>query len=603
MCKPQCDDNAAEPRKRAARAALAGGDGLSGQRLAGGIRTAALMLAVTAAALSGCDSSLVRPGSYEDYIGPSLRAQAALQSSAQAATQPGVGAATQPAAVAPAQAGVSHIPAAGPLKLTVQEAVMLSLENNPSLAVERLNPSIGRTLEQDQLAAFDPNISATFTGGKSRTNKRIQDPAPGQGNAETKLDQAVGTVEISEFAPTGTTINLFGGTGYAWPSTFQDVMTSQAALSVTQAMLRGAGIDVNLASLRQARLDTIISQYELRGFAETLAAQVETAYWGYALAQEQIRIFTNSLNLAQQQLDETQERVNIGKLAPTEIAAAQAELALRREDLIDARSALVKIRLRLLQLISPGKADLWQRDVVSIDLPAEPNIRLDTVENHVALALRMRPDLNQARLAIQRNDLDLVRTKNGLLPQMDLFILLGKTGYADSFGNSVGNMFGRSYEALAGATFQIPALNRQARADYDRASITHQQVLESLANVEQLAQLDVRVAYEEVLRSREQISATAATRQYQEEKVRAESEKFRVGKSTSLLVAQAQRDLVGSQINEVQAVVAYLIALIDLQRLEGSLLIRRGIEAPGAQPVAPEAWREHGTKGKSAQGS
>jgi hypothetical protein len=58
-----------------------------------------------------------------------------------------------------------------------------------------------------------------------------------------------------------------------------------------------------------------------------------------------------------------------------------------------------------------------------------------------------------------------------------------------------------------------------------------------------------------------------------------------VGRSTSFLVAQAQRDLVSSQIYEVEAVINYLKALVDLHRLEGSLLTRRGISAPGQEPV------------------
>jgi len=75
----------------------------------------------------------------------------------------------------------------------------------------------------------------------------------------------------------------------------------------------------------------------------------------------------------------------------------------------------------------------------------------------------------------------------------------------------------------------------------------------------------------------QQISATAVTRKFQEEKLRAETEKFRVGRSTGILVAQAQRDLLDSRISEVEAVVNYLNSMVELFRLEGTLLERRGI--------------------------
>jgi len=73
---------------------------------------------------------------------------------------------------------------------------------------------------------------------------------------------------------------------------------------------------------------------------------------------------------------------------------------------------------------------------------------------------------------------------------------------------------------------------------------------------------------------------SSATVALQEEVVRVEEEKFRVGKSTGLLVAQAQRDLLVSQIAHLDAIVDYRKALIALYRMDGSLLERRGILLP-----------------------
>jgi outer membrane protein len=67
----------------------------------------------------------------------------------------------------------------------------------------------------------------------------------------------------------------------------------------------------------------------------------------------------------------------------------------------------------------------------------------------------------------------------------------------------------------------------------------------------------------------------------QEETLKAEKERFDVGSSTALQVAQAQRDLLASRISEVEAVVGYRIALIGLYRAEGSLLERRGVSIVG----------------------
>jgi len=123
-------------------------------------------------------------------------------------------------------------------------------------------------------------------------------------------------------------------------------MNTRKGLSVTQALLNGAGLDVNLADLRQARISSRESAYELRGFAETLVSQVEQTYWDYALAERQIDIYIESLKLAQMQKGDTEEMIRIGYLPESELAAAQAEIALREEGLINARSTLEKTRKR-----------------------------------------------------------------------------------------------------------------------------------------------------------------------------------------------------------------------------------------------------------------
>jgi outer membrane protein TolC len=390
---------------------------------------------------------------------------------------------------------------------------------------------------------------------------------------------------VQKLLPSGTTVGIEGATSVSDSSRSGNLVGQRLGLSVTQALLKGYGAAVNLASLRQAKLNTLASHYELRGFAEALVAQVEQTYWNYALALRQIEIVTESLRLAEQQLRETRERINVGKLAEIELAAAEAEVALRTEGLINARSALAKVRLLLLRLLNPPGPNPWGRGLVLRNAPAIPEVNLEDVESHVQVAERMRPDLNEARLQVQHGNLEIVTTRNGLLPKLDLFVSLGKTGFARSFFDSVGDLGGDGYDASFGVLYEYPLGNRDAEARHERALLTHDQEVEAIGNLSQLVELDVRTAHIEVNRAREQVAATAATRRLQEEAFRAETEKFQVGRSTSLLVAQAQRDLVAGRIGEVQAVVSYLNALVDLYRLDGSLLERRGIEAPGRKPV------------------
>jgi outer membrane protein TolC len=485
--------------------------------------------------------------------------------------------------IKPISQQIVNLPEKGPLKITVKEAILIALENNRSLLVERINPSIRKTFEDQELAVFDPTVEAEVSARRNDIKSLNQS---GSYNVNSINDVIQGSISLKNIFPTGTFVEAEAVTKSTDSDLYNEQYSStRLGLSITQSLLRGYGTDVNLAQLRQLRIETDITQYELRGFSETLLAQVENTYWDYALSQRQMEIVEESLKLARQQIIETEEMIKVGAMAEAELAAVQAEVAAQQQGLINAKSNFESNRLRLLRLLNPPGQTLWDREINMVHPPTLPEIKLDVVETHVALAIRMRPEMNQAKLDIQKENLEIVRTKNGLLPKMDLFITLGKTGYADSFSGSVKDIDGDSYDMMAGINFKYPIFNRDASAQHRRAILRRDQAEMALDNLKQLVELDVRNAYIEVNRTKEQISASTATRKFQEEKMRIETEKFRVGLSVNFIVAQAQRDLLSSRINEVQAVVNYLKALINFYRQEGSLLERRGINAPGRDPI------------------
>jgi outer membrane protein len=316
-----------------------------------------------------------------------------------------------------------------------------------------------------------------------------------------------------------------------------------------------------------------------------MVADVETTCWDYVLAQRRISIFQESLKLAEDQLDETRKRIKIGKLASVEVYAAEAEVALRRENLINARSNLSITRLKLQRLLNNPDGNPLESSINITDKPVAVEADVNEISEHIDRALKMRPEINQAKLDLKQDEIEIVRTKNGLLPVLDFFITIGKTGYADSFGDSFRNIGDGQYDVAAGISFNFPVKKRADRAIYNRSILYKKQSEEALKNLEQLVEVDVRSAIIEINRTNEQVSATVATRKLQEESLRAETEKFRVGKSTAILVARAQRDFTLSQLTEIEAVISYLKATINLYRQEGTLLTRRGITAPGDEPV------------------
>lgn len=478
---------------------------------------------------------------------------------------------------------VPDFPHEGIIELTAEQAVLSALSRNRALAVQQFGPVITGTFIDTERSVFDPVLFAEAS--VSRDTRRTYDQSAGR---FFSIDGSGHTIRAgaSQRFVTGTDVSIDITQSGSDSDTSTGTEQTRAGLNLTQALLRGGGAAVNLASLRQAETEALASSYNLRGFAENLVAEVESAYWNYALAVRQVEIFEESFALAERQLEEADARIEVGQIAETERAVADAELALRRQQLIDARNGRERARLELLRLINPpSTAEGWERAITLTDDPLVPEVSLGSAGEHEALAMKLRPELNEARLQALSGELETVQTANGLLPQLDLFANLGKTGYARSVSGSAGDLDGPGYDFTAGLNFAFPAHNRAARAADRRARASYRQALESIENLKQLVSLDVRSALLEIDRSLQQIEASAARRSLQEEVLRAENARFSVGNSTALEVARVQRDLLESRINEVEAVVNYRHALINLYRLDGTLLLRRGIEGPGGEEV------------------
>jgi outer membrane protein len=263
-------------------------------------------------------------------------------------------------------------------------------------------------------------------------------------------------------------------------------------------------------------------------------------------------------------------------------------VARREQGLIDAQSKLEAARLQLARLTNPGPAGRLENRFDPLSRPRIEPRAIGDISERLTLAERLRPDLAEARLRLEQRRLETIVTADGVLPRLDLFFGVGKTGFGSSFGQAFSNLDSRNYDVMAGLSFSHALGNRSGRARDFAARVSRRQAVAALDNLKQLIRLEVRLAVNETERARRQIEASAATRSMQQRALDAERERFEVGKSTGLLVSQAQRDLLASQIAEVEAVIAYRQALVSLYLAEGSLLARRGLHIGASSAESKE---------------
>lgn len=460
------------------------------------------------------------------------------------------------------------------LEINLQKAVEMAMSENMALKVEKITPQMRATYTEEEKAKFDTSISANFSG-----TERIAKVIFQQGNlGDTVTNRTDAGISLSRLNKSGTRTGLELSTVRTRSAQSRNLFSTRIGVTIEHPLKKGAGKDVNLVSLRQAELDLSWSKYELQGFVLDLVADIENKYWDYYLSTRQMEIMKESVALAEQQKEETLRRIEAGSIPESEAAAAEAELMLRKEDLINAESKSALAAVSFLRIINPDTENFWKVKPVIVEELFSLETQQNSLEKLIGFALAERPEISQADLMIQRDRLEIVSTRNGLLPQMDFFVNMGKTGYAKSFAatNPKPGEQG-SYDISAGLTYELTRGRREAKAIHQRSELSLKLRQEAMKNLEQIIKQEVINAYIEVKRSLQQIKATASTSEKQREKLRVEEVKFSVGKTTSFQVAQAQRDLTAAMITEVSAAVEHQQAYTMLLRAAGILLQERNI--------------------------
>jgi outer membrane protein TolC len=202
----------------------------------------------------------------------------------------------------------------------------------------------------------------------------------------------------------------------------------------------------------------------------------------------------------------------------------------------------------------------------------------DAVEDHLKAARELRPDYRRADMLAQKYELDLVQTKNGLMPKLDAFFTVEGQSPAESFARALVPNGDISPVISWGLTFSMPVRNGAARERHRRTQFTAEQQKLAVADYDRLIEYEVRTAHMDVLRAERQVETARTVSALRLKTLEAEQEKMNAGKSTGYDVLQVQRDLVSANLDEAQARTTRINALITLFSRDGTLLKRRGVD-------------------------
>jgi outer membrane protein TolC len=365
-------------------------------------------------------------------------------------------------------------------------------------------------------------------------------------------------------------------------------------LVLTQNLLQGFGRAVNGRNIRVQKNNVKVSALQ---FKQQIVATVSSAlnlYWDLVSFDADVRARLREVATAQQLLDDNKKLVQYGTAAPIEITRAESQLYASQQDLVTSQTNLMQQETILKNYLSrDGVADagLTGLHIVPLDkfqIPEKDEAR--PLEDLIHQALIARPEMEQLRLNLASNQMNLVGIKNSLKPTLQAFAEVTNNGLSGAltatgtylggsgplvggYGDLLSQIFRRDYPNYsAGISLNIPLRNRAAQADYATSLLQlRTSELNLRKNINQI-RVDVQNDMVGLQQARSRYEAAVKSRVLQEQTLAGDQKRYALGATVAFQVVQDQRDLANAQSSEVQSMANYTHARIALDQALGNTL-------------------------------
>lgn len=494
-------------------------------------------------------------------------------------------------------------------RLSIDDAVVMALEQNLDLQVERINPQVqdfGIALAR---SGWTPTFQSTF---QNQTQNSPSDSFLAGSEAKITDERLTTQFGIGQLLPWGGSYSVNWNSGRSETnnefSSFNPRLSSTFAASYTQPLLRNFSIDNTRQQIQISRKNREISEVQLQQTIAVTTRNVKNAYWDLVYAISNLEVQRQSLVLAQQSLKDNRARVEVGTMAPIDIVQAEAEVAQREEGVILAEATIQRAEDRLRALISnPSEPGFWDMRIEPADTATFVPVAVD-VDAAVRAALDRRTDLEQSRKRIESNDVAIRYFRNQTLPDLNAQVNYSAIGLGGtqlqfgqgfppqvigqsqrSFGSVLGDAFGNAFPTWTFAVqMSYPIGGSNADANLARARLQNQQAEKQLQSQELAVATQIRDYARAVQTNGKRVEATRASRALAERRLEAEEKKFQAGMTTSFLVFQAQRDLNQARNNELQALIDYLKSVVDYETAQQAPIAGGGGGATAIQTGGPQ---------------
>jgi len=446
--------------------------------------------------------------------------------------------------------------------LRLRQALDLALSNHPDFQVQRINPAIAKEALEEAKAYWDPTAYAGAYLDKqeaSQTNRgtgaqyQVQEEGTeGKMGVRTQWNQ--------------TQVDLSATYARDTSNRTPEQQELRVGLSVEHDLLRGRRVSAPWLKIRRAHLDLEVSRHAQAHLAKFVLAQVEEAYWAVVREHRALEVLEASLRVARLTEKETVAKVEVGKLSPADGWAARSELANWEAMKIEQEATLATALLELQHLTG------WTGDQLPDDLPQMPILPPQTPPD-----FSNRSDLAEAKALLEKGQLGVKATEDGLLPDLGLVFDLGKSGFGDKIGSLAGRLGDEDYDMRVGLEFSMPLGRQQDKARYRASQFEKEKAERAVEALERVALRDWRKARIQIESGIQRLPCLKEKTVWMAKSLEAEKARLEAGRSTALDVARLHREYVASLMDLEDLKVDLALFHLELFLSEGNLLERWGI--------------------------
>lgn len=513
--------------------------------------------------------------------------------------------------------------------ITLPEAVALALEYNLGLQVERLDPAIARERVRESWGVFEPNLVGRYDRQHIETPfaSSVQSFFGTSGN-QIDEDYFVYNAGLRGILPWG----LSYSSGYTLQRldsnsgivALEPQYTAAWRSELSVPLLRNLYWSTPDLLVRRSRVTKDFTDENFRARLSDTVLQVEGAYWALAATRALEASAQKSVVTASDLLEQTKVQYQVGVVSKVRVTEADAGFAQREFDQIVRANEAQAAQDRLLTaILAPQIGDYTSTRI----LTEEPTFVPYAVDAETALqkARALRPELSAAQKAVENASLDESYARNQKLPELNVVGSFANNGLAGPQKVAPGTLVSSPIPTIndngtpgdptddypeiltapagdlgfprgrwgadndffdgsgahswgVGANLVVPIGNDTLDARYVQSKIQLRRAKTNLRIQEQNVTVDVRNSVRDLQSAIDGVKAAQRARIASQETLHAEQERLRLGDSTPHTVLDYEEDLLLAESNEIRALQVYRTAIAALERAQGTLLDKLGID-------------------------